>query len=149
MAESASKKKHPSKNSTATRAAAQSVERFLANVAHPTRRQDAQALDKLFRSISGEKPRLWGSIVGYGTYRYTLANGEQSESLRIGFSPRNQSLVIYIMPGFHDPGMLERLGKHKTGKSCLYITRLDHIDLDVLRELSQAACNEMKRRYPS
>jgi hypothetical protein len=68
--------------------------------------------------------------------------------MRMGFSPRKQSLVVDIMPGFTDPATLERLGKHKTGRSCLYITRLAHVDMDVLEELARAAWDTMAERYP-
>jgi hypothetical protein len=124
------------------------VQRFLDALESPTRRDDAFVLDEMFQRISRAKPRLAGSIVGYGSYTYTLANGKRSQSMRIGFSPRKQSLVVYIMPGFADPAALQRLGKHKAGRSCLYITRLADIDAKVLEQLARSAWDVMAERYP-
>jgi hypothetical protein len=124
------------------------VQKFLEEVENATRRSDSFVLDEMFQRISGKKPRLHGSIVGYGSYTYTLASGEKSQAMRLGFSPRKQSLVVYIMPGFSDASILERLGKLKTGRSCLYIARLSNVDLTVLEELAQCAWNVMAERYP-
>ena len=89
------------------------------------------------------------SIVGFGSYTYTYASGHSGEWPIAGFSPRKTDLTLYIMPGFdRAKGLMKRLGKHKTGKSCLYIKRLDHVDQAVLRELIVGSVAEMRRRYP-
>jgi hypothetical protein len=101
-----------------------------------TRRQDALALDALFRRITGWTPRMWGpSLVGYGQYHYRYETGREGDFLATGFSPRKANLSIYIMPGYTDYGRSWRLGKHKTGAACLYINKLADVDIDVLEEL--------------
>jgi hypothetical protein len=91
---------------------------------------------------------MWGaSIVGFGRCRYKYESGREGEWMLIGFSPRKGDLTLYIMPGVgHFPDLLARLGRHKTGKSCLYIKRLDDIDLDVLRELVAKSVDKMAGR---
>jgi len=128
-----------------------SVARFFAETEHPVRRRDAKALAKLFASITGEKPRMWGAtIVGFGQYRYRYDSGREGDSLRIGFSPRSQNLVLYIMAGFRgSAGLLAKLGKHKIGKSCLYVNKLDDVDQGVLEQLVKRAWNEMGKNYPA
>ena len=123
---------------------------FIAAIEHPVRRADAEILLELMARISGEKPRMWGaSIIGFGSYHYKYASGREGDSLRAGFSPRKSGLVIYIMPGYTNFSLiLDRLGKFKDGKSCLYITKLADVDLDVLAELVQAGLDDMARKYP-
>ncbi len=100
--------------------------------------------------VTGQPPKMWGpSIVGYGSYRFRYASGREGTSLVVGFAPRKQNLVIYIMPGFSNYGdLLARLGKFRTGKSCLYVNRLDDVDEAVLEELLRDSVAEMGRRYP-
>ncbi|MBN1580130.1 MAG: DUF1801 domain-containing protein [Anaerolineae bacterium] len=114
-----------------------SVEAFLTRVADETKRQDSFALLDLMREITGDEPAMWGdSIVGFGRYHYKYASGRENDWFQVGFSPRKQNLTLYIMSGFSAyDALLANLGKHKTGKSCLYIKRLADVDLDVLREL--------------
>ena len=125
------------------------VSGFLDAVENPRRRADARQLLALMQAVTGESPKMWGSsIVGFGSYHYRYASGREGDSLVVGFSPRKQNLVIYIMPGFSDYGeLLGRLGKFRTGKSCLYVNRLDDIDLGSLEELVRASVAEMRRRY--
>ena len=122
---------------------------FLNNVEPQRRRADGLALDTLFRQVTGFEPQMWGpSIVGYGRYDYTYASGHSGTFLATGFSPRKTSLSIYIMPGYADfGGILERLGKHKMGKSCLYINKLADIDRDVLAELIQAGLDDLSHKW--
>lgn len=110
---------------------------FVAAVDDPARRADAEVLLELLGRVTGCPPRMWGpSIVGFGRYRYHYASGRQGDSLITGFSPRKANLVVYVLPGYDDiSGDLARLGKHKAGKSCLYIRRLADIDLAVLEEI--------------
>ncbi len=127
-----------------------SVTDFLDGVADERRRADAVEVLELMTDATGCEPRMWGtSIVGFDTYEMTYANGKKGEWMRIGFSPRKSNLVLYIMPGFDKyEELLRRLGKHKTGKSCLYLTRLANVDLAVLRELVDASLAHMRERYP-
>lgn len=123
---------------------------FLHAVEHPTRRADGLALDALFREVTGWQPRMWGpSIVGYGSYHYVYDSGREGDMCATGFSPRKASLSLYIMPGYQDFGeILGRLGKHKTGKGCLYINKLADVDPDVLRELIAAGLRDLATRWP-
>lgn len=123
---------------------------FIASVDHPTRRADAEALDRLFRRVTGFQPRMWGpSIIGYGQYHYVYDSGREGDFLATGFSPRKANLSIYIMPGYGDFGaILDRLGKHETGKSCLYVNKLADIDMDVLEELIRAGLADLATRWP-
>ena len=125
------------------------VNAFLDAVENPRRRADARQLLDLMQTVTGEPPKMWGpSIVGFGKYHYRYASGREGDSLVVGFSPRKQNLVIYIMPGFSDYGeLLGRLGKFRTGRSCLYVNKLDDVDLQLLEQLVRESVEEMKRRY--
>ncbi|WP_050604125.1 DUF1801 domain-containing protein [Ruegeria sp. 6PALISEP08] len=128
----------------------QSVADFLATV-QPTRRaEEARSLDKLFRATTGFAPVMWGpSIIGYGRYHYRYKSGREGDFLATGFSPRKSALVIYIMPGYADFGeIMTRLGKHKLGKSCLYVNKLADIDTGVLSELIRAGLDDLNRLGP-
>ena len=128
----------------------QSVAQFLNGVEDEQKRREAKAIDKLFRQVTGVKPTMWGpSIVGYGMYHYKYDSGREGDSMRLGFSPRKQNFSLYIMPGFKKyDALLAKLGKHKTGVSCLYVKRLDDIDFNVLENLAREAWAEMDRKYP-
>lgn len=128
----------------------QSVAQFLNGIEDEQKRREAKAIDKLFRLVTGVKPTMWGpSIVGYGTYHYKYDSGREGDSMRLGFSPRKQNFSLYIMPGFKKyDALLAKLGKHKTGVSCLYVKRLDDIDFNVLENLAREAWAEMNRKYP-
>jgi hypothetical protein len=132
-----------------TKATKASVAAFLAAIPDEQRRRDCKAVAKLMREATGEKPVLWGaSIVGFGTYRYQYANGKEGDWPVAGFSPRKSELVVYVMPGFDRYGeLLSRLGKHRTGKSCLYLRKLADVDLAVLEEIifRSVAAMEKKR----
>ena len=110
---------------------------FLHLVEHKTRKQDAIELYDLFCEICDEQGHMWGqSIVGFGSTSIAYANGTSSDWLKIGFSPRKQNLVLYLMTGFDQyPELLAKLGKYKTSKACLYINKLADIDTNVLKEL--------------
>lgn len=127
-----------------------SVETFLGSVENRRRREDSFTVLKLMKQITGEEPRMWGSaIVGFGSYRYRYASGRSGEWPRIGFSPRKQSLTFYVMPGFSScEELLARLGKHRTGKSCLYINRLADVDMGVLEDLLRNSLETMSEKYP-
>lgn len=133
-----------------TQATAQSTTAFIDMIEHPTRRSDAAKLGAMFRDLTGWTPQMWGaSIVGYGSYNYTYESGRSGRSLATGFSPRKTNLSIYIMPGYADFSViLVRLGKHKIGKACLYINKLDDIDMIVLKELVQAGLEGLDGIWP-
>ncbi|MDA7428145.1 DUF1801 domain-containing protein [Primorskyibacter aestuariivivens] len=125
-------------------------EDFIASVAHPVRRADAETLDALFREVTGFQPRIWGpSIIGYGQYHYRYDSRRTGDFLATGFSPRKAGLSIYIMPGYADfSDILSRLGKHKLGKSCLYVNKMADVDTDVLAELIRAGLDDLAKRWP-
>ncbi|MDH3298295.1 MAG: DUF1801 domain-containing protein [Gemmatimonadota bacterium] len=114
-----------------------SVADFLASVENETRRRDAQIVCDVMQEITGERPRMWGdTMVGFGTYGYKYASGRAGNWFLTGFAPRKANLVLYIMSGFTGhAALMKKLGKHKTGSSCLYINKLDDVDMEVLREL--------------
>lgn len=126
------------------------VNDFLNAVEHPVRRADGLQLDALFRRVTGWQPVMWGpTIVGYGQYHYTYDSGRQGDFLACGFSPRKANLSIYVMPGYTDfSPILSRLGKHKTGKACLYVNKLADIDMGVLGELITAGLDDLRTRWP-
>lgn len=133
-----------------TRPTGASVEAFLDSVEPPVRRADGHRFDAVFREVTGWKPRLWGSsIIGHGRYAYRYESGRTGEFLATGFSPRRAALSIYIMPGYQDYGdILDRLGPHRMGKSCLYVTRLDRVDEEVLAELVGRGLEDLSRIWP-
>jgi len=126
------------------------VDAFLSAVENPVRRADAFTVKQMMERITGWPAMMWGSaIVGFGRYHYRYESGREGDSLRVGFSPRKANLVIYIMPGYTDfSEILSRLGKHKTGKSCLYINKLTDVNLAVLEEIIQAGVDDMAKKYP-
>jgi len=111
------------------------VDRFLATIPQQQTRQDCTELIGIMRAATGCEPKMWGSsIVGFDTFRYQYSDGKPGEICLIGFSPRKQNLVLYI-GGNAEHDLLERLGKFKTGKSCMYVNRLSDIQLPVLKQL--------------
>jgi hypothetical protein len=125
-------------------------EAFIAAVADPAQRADAAVIAALMARLSGEPARMWGpSIIGYGHYRYRYDSGREGEMCRIGFSPRKGQTVLYLVDGADNHAAeLARLGRHKTGKSCLYIRRLADIDLAVLETLLAGSLAWMAQKYP-
>jgi hypothetical protein len=114
------------------------VQAFLSTVPNEARREDARALCELLAGWTGEPPAMWGaSIVGFGSYRYRYESGREGTAPLVGFAPRKANLVLYLVGGFEDrySELLERLGPHTTGRGCLYLKRLDDVDLQVLRQL--------------
>ncbi len=124
-----------------------SVKAFLKRVPDDTRRQDCLTVLRLMKQATRAEPKMWGSsIVGFGSYRYRYASGREGDWFLTGFAPRKQDLTLYIMAGFgRYPTLLAKLGKHKTGKSCLYIKRLADVNLTVLRQLVSASVRHMKQ----
>ncbi len=122
-----------------------SVAAFLDQISDEQRRKDCQRVLKIMKEATGEQPSMWGSsIVGFGTYKYRYASGHGGEWPIIGFSPRKNDLTLYIMQGFADyKELMAKLGKHKTGKSCLYIKKLDDVELPVLKKLITKSVDKM------
>ena len=114
-----------------------SVADFIASVADDQRRKDSETMVALMQEVTGQPPEMWGdSIVGFGRYHYRYESGRTGEWMVTAFSPRKESLTLYIMSGFDElAGLMARLGKYKTGKGCLYIKRLSDVDMGVLREM--------------
>ncbi len=127
-----------------------SVSAFINGLDSAERRRECRELARIMRRVTGHRPVMWGdSIVGYGRYRYRRANGKEFELCRTGFSPRKQALTLYIMPGYSDcSDMLQRLGPHRIGKSCLYLKRLSDVDPVVLEALITTGFEAMNARYP-
>ena len=128
----------------------QSVEYFLNSVENDTKREDSFTILELMKEETGAEPIMWGdSIVGFGTYHYKYASGRDAEWFLTGFSPRKQNLTLYIMSGFEEyDDLLGKLGRHSTGKSCLYVKKLEDVDQDVLRELVSKSVEHMKATNP-
>lgn len=128
-----------------------SVVEFLNNVNDETKRRDCFAILELMQRVTGAEPRMWGSsIVGFGQYHYTYASGREGDWFLTGFAPRKQNLTLYIMAGFDRyTELMARLGKHSTGKSCLYVKKLADIDLDVLAELIEESVRHMQATHAS
>ena len=123
----------------------QSVEAFLNAVDDEQKRQDCFTILALMKEITGAEPIMWGdSIVGFGTYHYTYASGRAAEWFLVGFAPRKRNLTLYVMSGFDQyDALLQNLGKFSTGKSCLYIKKLEDIDMQVLRELIKQSVDHL------
>jgi hypothetical protein len=138
-----------SKAENKTKPTSVNVDEFIANVENDTRRQDSLRVMEMMRQITGEEPKMWGpSIIGFGQYHYKYDSGHEGDMAIVGFSPRKANLVVYIMPGYVDYSeKLARLGKHKIGKSCLYINKLADIDESVLKELITESVAYMRANY--
>ncbi len=125
------------------------VVEFLNGIENEQRKADSFELLELFSQLTGEEAKMWGdSIIGFGTYHYKYASGREGDWPLTGFSPRKQNLTIYIMPGFERyDDIMKKLGKYKTGSSCLYVKKLTDIDQALLKELVVTSVNDMKKIY--
>jgi hypothetical protein len=128
-----------------------SVAEHLARIADPSRRQDCEAVVDLMRRVTGEEPKIWGTgMIGFGTYRYRYETGREGDWPLAGFASRKDSLTLYIMAGVDRfPALLQKLGKHKTGKGCLYVKRLSDVDTRVLEELVRNSVEHVRKTYPA
>ena len=124
----------------------ESVKDFLNRIPEAERREDCFAVLKMMEEITGDKPKMWGpSIVGFGSYSYKYASGHEGDWPIAAFSPRKKDLTVYLMMGFEKhTEMMEKLGKHSTGKSCLYIKRLSDIHLPTLKKLIKTSVKDLK-----
>jgi hypothetical protein len=129
----------------------QDVVKFLEKVEPEQKREDSFKLLGLMKKVTKSEPSMWGdSIIGFGDYHYKYASGREADWFAAGFSPRKQNLTLYLMSGFGGyEEVLSRLGKHSTGKGCLYIKKLDDIDLDTLEELVRKSVDQAKQTNPS
>jgi hypothetical protein len=129
-----------------TKATQASVSDFLNAVEDDERRKDCKTVAKIMQKATGAKPKMWGpSIIGFGDHHYKYASGRELDWFLTGFSPRKKDLTLYIMPGFtRYDDLMASLGKHSTGKSCLYIKRLSDIDTDVLEKLVTESVEHMR-----
>jgi len=133
-----------------TRPTSTSVNSFIEAVENHTRRSDSAMLLDLLRKITDHPPILWGtSRIGLGSYHYTYDSGREGDMLLAGFLPRKQDLALYNTRFKRDPALIEKLGKLKTGKSCLYSTKLSKVNLDMLPELIRTAYTHMNTKYNS
>ena len=133
-----------------TRPTSTSVNSFIEAVENHTRRSDSAMLLDFLRKITDHPPILWGnSLIGFGSYHYTYGSGREGDMLLAGFSPRKQNFALYNTGFKRYSELIKKLGKHKTGKSCLYITKLSDVDFDVLTELIRTAYDNMNTKYNS
>ena len=122
---------------------------FIDKVDNEQRRKDGHELAALMKKVTGKPAKMWGpSIVGFDQYHYKYASGHEGDMPITGFSPRKQSLVLYLGPGLEDKKLMSKLGKHKVGKGCLYINKLDDVDRNVLLELVTKSVEKMRKLYP-
>lgn len=133
------------------------VDKFIEGVEPLSKREDAKVLDALFRKVTGEEPKMWGpTIIGYGSYHYKYESGREGDMCRSGFSPRKAKHSLYLMGRYCDAAtgkkvdaLLEAMGKHKSGASCVYVNKLADIDLGVLEQIIRQCWEAMNRQYPS
>lgn len=126
-----------------------SVKAFVDSIEDLQKRKDCRALMKIMSRLTGNRAKMWGTnIVGYGSYHYRYASGREGDFFLMGFSPRKQALTVYVVAGFNKfPQLMKRLGKYKTGKSCLYLKRLSDVDVDVLEQLLEQSRAHLRRTY--
>ena len=126
----------------------QDVEQFLNSFDDERKRKDSFTILELMKQVTGIEPRMWGSsIVGFGSYHYKYESGREGDMILAGFSPRKQNLTLYNMGGFERyDDLLKKLGKHTTGKGCLYIKRLDDVDLPTLKSLIEESVKHVKQK---
>jgi hypothetical protein len=120
---------------------------FIDKVKNEVKRKDSHELVAMMQAITGAPPKMWGpSIVGFGTRHYVYASGREGDICLTGFSPRTGALVVYLGPGIENEKLMAKLGKHKHGKGCLYINKLDDIDRVVLRKLIEYSVKKLRKR---
>ena len=131
---------------TKTKPTGASIDAYLASRASPEQLADCKAIMAMCKRVTNQQPKMWGpSIVGYGSYTYRYESGHSGEACLVGFAVRGRELVLYLIA---DSDLLVKLGKHKMGKSCLYLKRLADLDVEVLEALIAGSVAEVKRRYP-
>ncbi|PSL33011.1 uncharacterized protein DUF1801 [Planomicrobium soli] len=133
-----------------TRATDADVAEFIENIEHPKKREDAYQLLQLFEETSGYPAKMWGpSIIGFGSYHYVYASGHSGDAPLVGFSPRKAKISLYFATGDTERDkLLSKLGKHTSGKACVYINKLDDVDMDVLKALVLQSIAFLQKMYP-
>lgn len=133
-----------------TKATEMSVDNYLADIADESRRKDCEALSRLMTKATKQPPKMWGtSIVGFGSYHYKYESGREGEAPLAGFSSRKGDITLYLASGFPEQEeLLAKLGKHKTGKGCLYIRKLSDVDLKILEQLIIESVAQRRRNHP-
>ena len=123
------------------------VKKFLDGVKDEKKRKDSYTILELMQQVTKAEPEMWGtSMVGFGSYHYKYASGREGDWFVTGFSPRKQSLTLYIMAGISKyPDLLKKLGKFKTGKGCLYINKIEDVDIKILKELIKQSVGYLKK----
>lgn len=126
-----------------------SVTAFINGIEDKQRRSDVKKVAAMMREATGSRAKMWGAnIVGFGQYHYKYATGREGDFMITGFSPRKQALTLYVIPGFeHFETLMSKLGKYKTGRSCLYIKHLSDVDEKVLKRLIVASVRHMRKKY--
>jgi len=147
----AKKKVTSKKGDLKTKPNKQSVPAFINAVENDTRKRDAKTALALFKKVTGEKPKMWGpTIIGFGEYHYKYESGREGDTLNVGFSPRKANMVMYVMGMIKDDDpLMQKLGKYKTGRACLYVNKFDDIDLNILEKLIAKSYKATKKKYKS
>lgn len=132
-----------------TKATKASVDKFIKSIKDAKVKRDCERIISIMKAITNQEPQMWGpSIVGFGTYHYKYESGREGDFFLTGFSPRKQNLTLYIIAGFNKyEDLMKKLGKYKTGRSCLYIKSLDDINLTVLKKIITESVKHMKKLY--
>lgn len=146
----ATKKKRPTaaKSDMKTKPTSKSVTAFINSVENETRRRDAKTILAMMKRITGEKPTMWGpSIVGFGKYHYVYESGREGDMLITGFSPRKASMSLYVLGSVRDDPLFEKLGKHKRSVACLYVNKLEDIDLAILEKIIAKSYKATKKKW--
>jgi hypothetical protein len=133
-----------------TKPTEQTVESFLDSIPDEKVRSDCYEIMKIIKKATGLKPKMWGSaIVGFGQYHYKYESGHEGDSCLTGFAPRKANITLYLMGGLGNEELLKKLGKHKTGKGCLYIKKIEDVDTGVLEKLIKSSVEYVKKKYPA
>jgi len=142
--------KRPSKKvENKTKPTTQNVSAFINAVENETRRRDAKVILALMKKLTGDKPKMWGpSIIGFGEHHYKYESGREGDSLNVGFSPRKASMVLYVLGSLSDVDpLLAKLGKYKRGRACLYVNKLEDVDLKVLEKIITKSYMATKKNW--
>lgn len=132
-----------------TQPGAEDAQKMISEIKDEQRRKDCEYLLQFFNDVTGENPQVWGgSMIGYGSYTYKTKGNKEGEWFKVGFANRKTSLTIYVVSGYErEAELMKSLGKFKTGKSCLYVNRLDDIDLELLKEIVQKSYQWMNENF--
>ncbi len=125
-----------------------SAAKYIDALEDPQQKKDCKQLVKMMRAATGERAVMWGpSIVGFGTYHYKYASGDEGDIMIVGFAPRKNQISLYLTCDIQKMApLLEKLGKHKTGKGCLYIKRLADVDLNVLNQMIELGIEDVEQK---